>query len=204
MQRLSLNRSIMVSIPPSAPEKLVRQINDGDESALAALFDRFADHVYAIALSIVRDPSEAEEIVNDVFSTVWMQAGRYDSQRGSVANWMGMMTRSRSLDRLRKLARNRTTSLHPIEEAASYQQDIEGPTDWQVDQPTIRPLINAAFRELSPAQGQTLELALFHELSHREIAQRLDMPLGTVKSHCKRGLARLKLQLTTLRDLLKE
>lgn len=187
-----------------SPESLIRQINDGEETALATLFDRFADHAYAIAIGIVRNPSEAEEIVNDVFSAVWMQAGRFDSQRGSVANWIGIMTRSRSLDRLRKLARNKTTSVHPVEDAVSYLQDNEELCDWQLDQQTIRPLINSAFQALSPAQGQALELALFEELSHSEIAKRLNLPLGTVKSHCKRGMARLKIHLKTLRNLVSE
>lgn len=194
----------MSSTPPPTPESLIQHINDGEDWALSLLFDRFADHAYAIALSIVRNPSEAEEIVNDVFSAVWMQAGRYDSQRGNVASWIGIMARSRSLDRLRKLARNKTLSLHPMEDSASYLEDTESGHDWQLDQHTIRPMINAAFQTLSPAQGQALELALLEELSHSEIAQRLDMPLGTVKSHCKRGLARLKVHLKTLRNLIKE
>ncbi len=114
------------------------------------------------------------------------------------------MTRSRSLDRLRKLKRTVTAGAHPIDDSSTYESKEWDEPDSQTDRQSIQCLVEGAFKQLSPSQGMTLRLALFEELSHREIAQRLNMPLGTVKSHCKRGLAKLKAQLHELDRFLLE
>ncbi len=172
--------------------RLVEEICRGNERALTELFDRQADTVYAAAMVIVRHPHDAEEVVNDVFRTVWMQAERYDPDRAAVTSWLGTMTRSRALDLLRRQARHASQPLHP-DSADSAYSSIETAEPVQV---TERLLVGRWTRsgldQLSVPQRRVLRLAFFKGLSHQEIAGMLEMPLGTVKSHCRRGMARLR------------
>lgn len=175
--------------PMNALPQLVEGICRADQHALAALFDRQVDRVYSIALKLLHCPYEAEEVCSEVFDRVWRRAEGFDPERGSVEGWIGAIARNASLDRLRRQARNPEVSagdpeafvLTPAPEADS------SPEQW-VDRAAFRRAAESAMDRLSAAQRRVVSLAFVQGLTHEEISRRLKLPLGTVKSHCRRGL----------------
>ena len=162
----------------------------GDSSALAALYDRHARAIYSLALRILADAAEAEDVVQDVFTQAWRQATRYDPARAPVAGWLMIMTRARSLDRLRRRrARIATTEMDP---AAPH------PKDPDVDQETLAitaeqaDRLRGALEVLPDSQRTAIELAYYEGLSQSDIAARLQQPLGTVKTRIRTGLLKLR------------
>ncbi len=177
---------------PGIAEQLIERVCASDEMALATLFDMFADRVYALALPIVGCVGLAEEVCSDVFTQVWLNADRFDPARGNAESWIMMMARSRSLDRLRKEARHRSGLPHPLEEAVAYSdRDPEEPSR-ELESDITASAVRQSLEALNDGQKRVIRMAFFRGLSHHEIASRLGMPLGTVKSHCRRGLARMR------------
>ena len=181
--------------PPSNEERLADQaamvrIARGDHGALAELYDRNARLVFSLALRILQNRADAEDIVQDVFAQVWAQAGRYDNTRGAVAAWMLTMARSRAIDKLRsRSARPEIASEARIVEDvpdAAERQDLQLLSAEQVE--TLRGALN----ELPAAQRVALELAYYEGLTHAEIAERLSEPLGTVKTRIRQAVIRLR------------
>jgi len=181
--------------------QLVQSLIGGDERALGELYDRHAALSYGLALSMMKDPSEAEEVVADAFSQIWRTADSFDVERGSFAAWVATITRSRALDRLR--ARQRGTRL--LDSAASTDEDgfalpLHSPAapDRQVEQSETALIVRRSLAELPDSQRQVLELAYFSGLSQTEIAEQLQEPLGTVKSRIRTGMEKLRQMLTPL------
>jgi RNA polymerase sigma-70 factor, ECF subfamily len=177
---------------PGIAEQLIERICESDERALEMLFDLFAVRVYAISMSILKCRSLADEVCSEVFMQVWLKADTFDPARGNAQSWIVTMARSRSLDRLRREARHRGESLHPERLGTTYsnQQTLE-PGD-QFERGASAAVVRRSIEQLTQGQQRVVRLAFFKGLSHQEIAERLSMPLGTVKSHCRRGLGRLR------------
>jgi RNA polymerase sigma-70 factor (ECF subfamily) len=170
----------------AALERMAR----GDHEALAELYDRHGRLVFSLALRILRDQSDAEDIVQDVFSQAWRQAARYESSRGNVIAWLLNLTRSRAIDRLRgRRARPDTAAADP---ATLELPDRAQPVDEQIALSTEAARIRAAVDELTVLQRVAIELAFYEGLTHVEIAERLELPLGTVKTRIRQGLLKLK------------
>ncbi len=170
----------------AALERMAR----GDHEALAELYDRHGRLVFSLALRILRDQSDAEDIVQDVFSQAWRQAARYESSRGNVIAWLLNLTRSRAIDRLRgRRARPDTAAGDP---ATLELPDRSQPVDEQIALSTEAARIRAAVDELSVLQRVAIELAFYEGLTHVEIAERLELPLGTVKTRIRQGLLKLR------------
>lgn len=161
----------------------------GDAHALADLYDRHARRVYSLALRIVQDGAEAEDVVQDVFVQAWRQASRYDAERGTVAAWLLTMTRTRAIDRLRA--------------SQGRSRLAEGAASEPASDPTVPPdlllltaeqvvAVRAALKALPALQRVALELAYYEGLTHVEIAARLDEPLGTVKTRIRTAMLRLR------------
>jgi RNA polymerase sigma-70 factor, ECF subfamily len=170
----------------AALERMAR----GDHEALAELYDRHGRLVFSLALRILRDQSDAEDIVQDVFSQAWRQAARYESSRGNVIAWLLNLTRSRAIDRLRgRRARPDATAGDP---ATLDPPDLSQPVDEQLALSNQAARIRAAVDDLSVLQRVAIELAFYEGLTHVEIADRLELPLGTVKTRIRQGLLKLK------------
>lgn len=161
----------------------------GEHDALAELYDRHGRLIYSLALRILRDQGDAEDIVQDVFSQAWRQAARFDVTRGNVVAWLVTMTRTRAIDVLRR-RKARPELVHtemPIDVAdGSAGQDVR--VEWQHRAREIR----RALGTLPHLQRIAIELAYFDGLSHSEIAEQLEVPLGTIKTRVRQGLLKIR------------
>ncbi len=166
----------------------------GDHGALAELYDAHGGPIYTLALRIVRDTSDAEEVVQEVFTQAWRQAGRYDPARATVIGWLLMITRARALDKVR--ARDaRPDARHPVE-LPDLPAGGQGQEAVMLSNESVA-MVRNALRELAEPFRVPLELAYYDGLSQSEIAARLDQPLGTVKTRMRTALSRLRAALFT-------
>ena len=190
-----------VPLPLTTPEPpddaalvaLIGRIRFGDTAALGVLYDAALGRIYGLALRILKRPEDAEEVVGDVLMQVWDKAVDYCPERGAVMAWLLTLTWSRAIDCLRRRRRQHMEQpLHPDGLDETYTSCEDQPADLIVDQLSRVQLLQRAFHHLSPIQRTVLELAYHEELSQAEIAERTGLPLGTVKSHARRGLTALK------------
>jgi RNA polymerase sigma-70 factor (ECF subfamily) len=169
--------------------ELISQIAKGNEQALSKLYDNTSSLVYGLALRILNDAFEAEEITSDVYIQVWQKAAaEYDPNRSKPLVWLLMLTRSRAIDKLR---------------ASSQKKRLERPLEIDTLNPTTDPqessfilerrkAIQSALAKLSLQQRQAIELAYFYGLTQSEISARLGQPIGTVKSWIRLGMIKLR------------
>ena len=164
---------------------LVARIAKGDQEAVGALFDLTSSTVNALAMRMLRNAEDAEEIVLEVYTKVWRTADRFDASRGSPIAWLIAMARSAAVDRLRSRARTATENFdeRPDLQAAAATQDL-----WPVE----RIGLQRAIAGIPIDQRKALELAFFEGLTHLEVAEHLSLPLGTVKTRIRLGLARVR------------
>ncbi|MEP6572044.1 MAG: sigma-70 family RNA polymerase sigma factor [Gemmatimonadota bacterium] len=174
---------------------LIRRAAARDESAIGTLYDRYGQVVYAVAFRVVGQRADAEEIVMEAFAQVWRDAERFEVGRGSCVAWLTMIARSRALDFVRSQQR-RTR----ITTAAGQDDPDSGPamSNWRsspsdaVEQSERKQKVEAALGNLSEPQRRAIELAYFEGLSQSEIAERLQEPLGTVKTRVRLGMQKLR------------
>jgi len=162
----------------------------GEASAVADLYDRHARAVYSLALRMLDDAAEAEDVVQDVFTQAWRQAGLYDSARAPVIGWLLVIARARTLDRLR--ARRSRVALVGAGPDVATVVDLSPGQDAQAIGREQGSKVRAALAALSAAQREAIELAYYKGLSQSDIAERLEQPLGTVKTRIRSGLLKLR------------
>ena len=175
---------------------------DGDESALAALYDGWAERIHTVAFWILKDPDEAEDVVEETFWQAWRMASRYDSQRGAGSTWLIMIARSRALDRLRVRRRwedwsATTGNAGMLLEKTAVSAEIP---DAHSERMERQAALAGALDGLPPEQRQVVELAFFDGLSHSEIADQIAQPLGTVKTRIRLAMQKLRQRLGFLRE----
>ena len=180
----------------AAWRELLAVCAQGDQAALATLYDQSSALVYSSALRMLADASDAEEVAIDVYHQVWRNARSYDSSRGSVTSWLVTLARNRAIDRLRSRAIRARTE-EPMGSHTDAPTFAAGP-----DETTLagqrRKRILGAMAALSPEQREAIELAFFSGLTHAELADRLGQPLGTVKTRIRLGMINLREQLGEL------
>jgi RNA polymerase sigma-70 factor, ECF subfamily len=174
----------------SADRGALERMSRGDHDALGEIYDRHGRLVYSLALRIVRDQSDAEDVSQEVFSQAWRLAKRYDAARGTVLGWLLTLTRSRAIDRIR----GRKSRPEPVMDDSSLDEiaDRLVPQDEQLAWAGQAAQIRAALDGLSTLQRVAIELAFYEGLTHAEIAERLELPLGTVKTRIRQGLLTLR------------
>jgi len=177
-------------------EELIARLAHGDLDALDALYARYARPVFSLAVRVLGDEAEAEEITQDVFERAWRHAASFDRERGRFATWLLSVTHHVAIDAVRKRKRRpQAVGGEPaalaLQLVADPHVDVAGATVNHVDGKEVR----LALRMLPEPQRRAIELAYFAGLSHLEIAAMLGDPLGTVKARIRRGMDRLRLVL---------
>jgi RNA polymerase sigma-70 factor (ECF subfamily) len=162
---------------------------EDDGAALAELYDRYAAVALGLALKIVRDQTEAEDVVHDAFVTIVERAHQFHPERGTVAAWLITTVRNLALDRVRRRVRRAQITDDELKHEPREPPPDPEQQSWVEKE---RALVQAALARLAPAQRETLEIAFFEGLSYPEIAERHHVALGTVKSRAARALAALR------------
>lgn len=167
--------------------RCLERVQAGESRALAELYDRYTPLLYPMALRILRSTADAEDALQEAWLQVWKRSRSYDSGRGTVAAWLLTVARTRALDRYRSMAsRGKAEAQVKPESPASPDPSASAA------QGELSGRVREALAKLQPQQREVLEIAYFQGLSQSEIAERLNAPLGTVKSWTRQGLMRLR------------
>ena len=170
-------------------EQAIAAMSRREESGMRNLYDAAAPRVLGVALRITRNRDAAEDVVAEVFHQAWRTADRYDPARGVVITWLLTICRSRAIDHLRR--RDEAES-HPDPESLAGAADHDDDPEALLAATRRGDAFHEALARLTPIQRQLIGLAFFRGLSHREAALHVDLPLGTVKTHVRKGLERLR------------
>lgn len=187
------------SVPGGAPDEgappahdaaeLLRRSARGDQDAFAALYDALSPQVYGLALRVVRDPAQAEEVAQEAFLEVWRTASRFDATRGSAAAWILTITHRRAVDRVRaaEAAARRDVAYERRNQPVSHDATAEA-AHAALEARRVR----GALGSLTPVQREAVELAYLGGYTHTEVAGMLELPVGTAKTRIRDGLIRLR------------
>lgn len=190
------SRRLFAPADQAADAALMREIVAGDKTALGELYDRHAATCMALIVPILRDRRLAEECVQDLFLNLWQRPDTYDSQRGAFAGWFSRVARNRAIDMLRRQREMRFADFSVGSDGSPYDPEhfLVDPDPDPADQAAVADTgarVRAAMTMLSREQREALELAYFGGLSQSEIAERLNRPLGTVKTQIRTGMQKL-------------
>jgi RNA polymerase sigma-70 factor (ECF subfamily) len=190
-EAVTLARNLTTSSGAPALEQalLIRSIAGGDQQALSALYDSTSRLLYGLVLGILNDTGAAEEVLLDVYTQVWRQAERYHEARGTPLAWLTTIARSRAIDRLRagRTEQQRTAPLDLSIQTANTENLEEALAVREV-----QARVRRALGTLPAEQREVIELAYYSGMSHSEIASRLSLPLGTVKTRVRSAMMRLR------------
>ena len=168
-------------------ESLMTRIARGDDSAVAACIEQYGSLVWAIARRLLRNQSDAEDAVQEIFTDVWRSAHRFNPAAGSEKVFVTTIARRRLIDRIRRVAnRVQTESADVLDELGFHTPDTAADVSVEAE------LAARVLQTLRPEQRKVIELGLLHGLSHSEIAEATSMPLGTVKTFMRRGLIQVR------------
>lgn len=184
--RLALVTEALDAPADVAPAPLLPRIAGGDERAVRDCVTRYGPLVWSLARRWAPDGTDAEDAVQEIFIDLWRTAARYDQSRTSESGWVAMIARRRLIDRARRRERL------PVMEAIPDDFDMASDSERDLDREWRAEQARAVIRELPPMQRRMLELSLVHGKTHDEIARETETPLGTVKSHIRRGLQRAR------------
>ena len=189
-----VTRLTIQSEPRAAREDMwkdyVRRCAMAESAALAKLYDESSPVVFAVAVRMIRNEADAEEVTLDTYTQLWRTASGYDPARGSVGAWLVTIARSRAIDKLRsRAARNHLE--HPLESGAEPRSTSNNPEENCALSQRRRQVL-AALDQLPAEQRQAIELAYYSGLPHSELAGRLGQPLGTVKTRIRLGMNKLR------------
>lgn len=163
---------------------LVAAIRNGNQEAMAELYDRYSSVVYAVALRVLGDTSAAEDILQEIFMQLWRKPGAFDASRGNLAPWLAVITRNRAVDVLRKR--------RPQSELEDTTLTVDPDFTGEADRGLIVEKVRSALQAMSSQQRSALEMAYFEGYSHSEISAKTGEPLGTIKTRIRSGLMQLR------------
>lgn len=169
--------------------ELLKLSGRGDEAAFAELYDATSARAYGMAVRVIRDPSQAEEVAQEAFLEIWRTASRYDAAKGSPVSWILTIVHRKAVDRVRsaEASNRRDTSYHQGNQTPEHDSTAEAA---QASMEARR--VRQALDSLTEVQRQALELAYFKGYTHTEVASLLDLPVGTAKTRIRDGLIRLR------------
>lgn len=174
----------------AAAEPLLPRVAAGDERAVRECVARYGSLVWALVRRWAPTAPDAEDAVQEVFIDLWRSAGRFDAMRATEAGWVAMIARRRLIDRMRR--RQRLPDIEPLADELNIADERAEDVAFDMDRAARVARARAVLQALPPAQRTMLELSLLGGKSHDEIARETDTPLGTVKSHIRRGLKRAR------------
>ena len=180
--------------PKSEPtdEELISEICNGEEYAIEKLYERYHRYTYSLAYHILRDPGTAEDLVQDVFLSIWRKAASYQVQQGSVHSWIQAIVYHRAIDKVRAAA-HRDRQWVPLQTDNEQDPPGEEPDVWeQAWCDEQQRIIRRALNQIPAEQRMVIELAYFGGYTHAEISEQLCIPLGTVKGRMRLGLQKMK------------
>ena len=169
-------------------QELIEQVKKGDKIAFKQIYSRFSQVTYNLALRILKDKEDAEEVVQEIFLQIWNKAYSYDPGRGAVSTWVVNIARSRSIDKLRTVGyRNKNVEID--EEKVNSNFDLSRTIE---DRDESKQVIRQALNSLPEKQRAAIELVYFGGLTHLEAAEELEEPVGTIKTRIRLGVMKLK------------
>ncbi len=169
------------------PESLLERIAAGDKAAVREALDRYGGLVWSLARKFTSDVVEAEDAVQEIFIELWRHAARFDASIAAETTFVAMIARRRLIDRRRRAARRPTPQVLPDQLPNPHNR--EGELVEVADEASQATL---ALQQLRPEQKKVLELSIYQGLTHEQIAAKTSMPLGTVKTHARRGLIKIR------------
>ncbi len=174
-----------------AEAEWLRRMAKGDEGAFSHFYDRFGAALFGLCVKMLRDPKEAEDALQEGLAEIWRSAHKYNPERGTPFTWAVTVVRGRALDRLRLVGRLSGA----VEKAVERGYEVDNVDFASAEEPVLRERrerIRGAVGRLPEEQREAIELAFFGGLTHQQIAERLALPLGTVKARIRRGLLRVR------------
>jgi RNA polymerase sigma-70 factor (ECF subfamily) len=175
--------------PPDTEDALLERVARGDEAAFEQLYDLVAPLVHGVILRVVRNPALAEEVTQEVLVEAWRTAPRFDAERGSARSWLVTMARRRAVDRVRSVQasvdRDAAASVQAVERDVDVVSEA---VEIRLEQQQVRRCLGG----LTELQREAVSLAFYAGHTHREVAQLLGVPLGTIKTRLRDGLIRLR------------
>jgi RNA polymerase sigma-70 factor (ECF subfamily) len=180
--------STQASQPDTNDATLIARVRAGDHESMAVVYDRYSGIVYATALRILGDTAAAEDVLQEIFMQLWRNPAAFDSSRGNLLAWLGVLARHRAIDVLRK--RRPQTDFEDVVIASSHDLRKETEQNAMVEK------VRAGMAEMFPEQRRCMEMAFFEGLTHSEIATKTGEPLGTVKTRIRSALLQLRKRLS--------
>jgi len=168
---------------------LLRRAGRGDQAAFAELYDALSPLVYGVVLKVVRDPSQSEEVTQEVFVELWRLAARFDGTKGSAKSWAATLAHRRAIDRVRSEQASRSRQDRDANQVTQVSHDV---VVAEVEATLEQVRVRRALGQLSELQREAVELAYFGGHTYREVAVLLDVAEGTVKSRIRDGMIRLR------------
>jgi len=179
----------MLETNATSLEALLAQVALGNRQAFDALYRGTANRLFGICLRVLAERSEAEDALQDVFTTVWRKASQFDATRASATAWLAMIARNKAIDRLRSMPARQTRA------SLALAEDLEDPgasPPQQAQAATDRAQLETCLERLEPRRRSLIRAAFFDGLTYEELATRIQTPLGTIKSWIRRGLIQLR------------
>ncbi len=172
-------------------QALLLQIGQGNRTAFRQLYDQTSPQLFAIALRLMKKQDMAEEILQEVFLTLWHVSDQYNTERGSVRTWLSTITRNRCIDRIRRLPAEQVLLLNEETMISEMASDHDDPLAHAM-QADHQALLSMCMQGLDDQQRQCVSLAFFDGMTHQQVASHLTVPLGSAKTWIRRGLEFLK------------
>jgi RNA polymerase sigma-70 factor (ECF subfamily) len=180
-------RRPLAHVPDETPGDLLSRVARGDEAAFSALYDELAPRVFGLCRRVLRDPAQAEEVAQEALLEVWRMASRYDPAKGSAASWALTIAHRRAVDRVRSEQASTERERRLATEEVPYDDVVEEATA-RLERQQVRRCLGS----LTELQREAITLAYYQGYSYREVAERLDTGLPTVKTRMRDGLIRLR------------